>query len=74
MKPNEIDRMGLADLVAAERILKKRLEEGQSWVDAQRGRDYVEFERREKIHMDSPYHGKLKKVTERILHVIENLK
>lgn len=74
MNPADINQMGLADLVAAQRILSKHLEGLSAGLAQLRGYDYTEYERREKLYSEDFAHGKLNQVEGRIKHIIENLK
>jgi hypothetical protein len=62
----KIEEMSLTDLVTAQKILEEKIEKLRIWMEAMRGRDYIEFERRQVIYFDSPYNDKLEKIDTRI--------
>jgi hypothetical protein len=65
--------LSLSDLKEIKSILETRLKVKQRWVDAERGRDYEEYSRREIIYYKDENHDKLKQVNQQIENILNNI-
>lgn len=61
-----IGTMSLSDLKELKSIITERLKKKENWVNAERGRSYEEYVRRELIYHQDKNHEKLKRVNQRI--------
>jgi hypothetical protein len=68
-----LEEMSLADLVAAEKIIDKKIDGLLIYRDCQRGKDFVEYERRDALYYASPLHDQLDKVQTRIDEIINTI-
>lgn len=69
----KLEEMSLADLVTAQKILEEKIESLIDARDAYRGKNYVEFERREELYLNSPYHDQLEKIEKQIENIINSI-
>lgn len=63
---SHIETISLSDLKEVKSIIEDRLLKKEQWMNAERGRNYEEYCRRELVYNKDENHEKLKRINQRI--------
>ncbi len=67
----KFEELSLSDLITIKGIIEERLKKKIRWVDAERGKNYDEYNNRHKIFLEDENHQKLKRINNRIEEFIK---
>jgi hypothetical protein len=65
--------LSLCDLKEIKSILTERIKRKECWMNAERGRDYEEYCKKELIYHQDPNHKKLKLINQQIESIINSI-